>query len=77
MPQENPNCLLIVTPKGGHLGWVAGGEAPLGAPWTDPIIMDFLEHLEYARSSIVAYSANLDDFRSGTAQSLGLHQLEV
>ncbi|CAA2984086.1 Hypothetical predicted protein [Olea europaea subsp. europaea] len=75
--KENPNCLLIVTPKGGHLGWVAGGEAPLGAPWTDPIIMDFLEHLEQARSSIVAYSANLDDFRSGTAQSLGLHQLEV
>ncbi|KAL0923677.1 hypothetical protein M5K25_007743 [Dendrobium thyrsiflorum] len=27
--KENPNCLLIVTPKGGHLGWVAGEEAPL------------------------------------------------
>ncbi|CAK9169310.1 unnamed protein product [Ilex paraguariensis] len=43
---ENPNCLLIVTPQGGHLGWVAGTEAPRGAPWTDPVVMDFLEHLE-------------------------------
>jgi predicted alpha/beta-fold hydrolase len=38
--------LLVVTPKGGHLGWVAGDEAPLGSPWTDPLIIDFLEFLE-------------------------------
>lgn len=44
--QENPHCLLIVTPKGGHLGWVAGDEAPLGAPWTDTVVMEYLEHLE-------------------------------
>lgn len=50
--QANSNCLLLVTPKGGHLGWVAGAEAPIGAPWTDPVVMDFLEHLEQA-SSIV------------------------
>ncbi|GKF58268.1 hypothetical protein Tco_0171805, partial [Tanacetum coccineum] len=43
---ESPNCMLIVTPKGGHLGWIVGDEAPFGAPWTDPVIMDFLEHLE-------------------------------
>ncbi|CAL1373688.1 unnamed protein product [Linum trigynum] len=49
--RENPNCLLIVTPKGGHLGWVAGAEAPFGAPWTDPIVMDFLEHLQGAGST--------------------------
>lgn len=48
--QENQNCLLIVTPKGGHLGWVAGSEAPFGAPWTDPFVMDFLEHLERGSS---------------------------
>lgn len=35
-----------MTPKGGHLGWVAGDEAPLGAPWTDPLVMDFIQHLE-------------------------------
>ncbi|KAL3645512.1 hypothetical protein CASFOL_010692 [Castilleja foliolosa] len=61
--QENSNCMLIVTPKGGHLGWVAGGEAPFGAPWSDPIVMDFLEHLESPR------------FVSGSTH--GLHQLEV
>ncbi|PWA94270.1 esterase/lipase/thioesterase family protein [Artemisia annua] len=44
--QDNPNCMLIVTPEGGHLGWVAGDEAPYGAPWTDPVVMDFLEYLE-------------------------------
>ena len=35
-----------MTPKGGHLGWVAGDEAPLGAPWTDPLVMDFIQYLE-------------------------------
>ncbi|XP_050229914.1 embryogenesis-associated protein EMB8 [Mercurialis annua] len=48
--KDNPNCVLIVTPKGGHLGWIAGAEAPLGAPWTDPLVMDFLEHLEKGAS---------------------------
>ncbi|XVF03870.1 hypothetical protein REPUB_Repub05bG0030200 [Reevesia pubescens] len=41
----NPNCMLIVTPQGGHLGWVAGDEAPFGAPWTDNVVIDFLEYL--------------------------------
>ena len=58
--QENPNCLLIVTPKGGHLGWVAGPEAPRGAPWTDPVVMDFLEHLERGRSKVIASSSESD-----------------
>ncbi|KAI9092336.1 hypothetical protein K1719_027836 [Acacia pycnantha] len=44
--QENPNCLLIVTPKGGHLGWVASDYAPFGSPWPDPLVIDFLQHLE-------------------------------
>ncbi|CAA6663340.1 unnamed protein product [Spirodela intermedia] len=43
--QANPHCLLIVTPQGGHLGWLAGSEAPFGAPWTDTVVMDFLELL--------------------------------
>jgi len=44
--KENPNCLLVVTPNGGHLGWVAGDDAPFGAPWTDPLVMEYLEVLE-------------------------------
>lgn len=54
---------MIVTPKGGHLGWVAGTEAPCGAPWTDPLVMDFLEHLENARLETLpscGKSENLD-----------------
>nr|GEW51222.1 embryogenesis-associated protein EMB8-like [Tanacetum cinerariifolium] len=49
--EDNPNCMLIVTPKGGHLAWVAGDEAPFGASWTDPVVMDFLEHLEKTKSN--------------------------
>jgi predicted alpha/beta-fold hydrolase len=44
--KANPNCVLIVTPRGGHLGWVAGEEAPNGAPWTDQVVMEFLQHVE-------------------------------
>ena len=27
---ENPNCILVTTPGGGHLGWAAGGGGPFG-----------------------------------------------
>ncbi|XP_010100196.2 embryogenesis-associated protein EMB8 [Morus notabilis] len=57
--KENPNCLLIVTPEGGHLGWVAGDQAPIGAPWTDPVVIDFLEHLERGESKAVSSSSNI------------------
>ncbi|KAK9053084.1 hypothetical protein SSX86_029714 [Deinandra increscens subsp. villosa] len=57
--KENPNCLLIVTPKGGHLGWVAGENAPQGCPWTDPMVMDFLQHLENEKSGALQGSSNL------------------
>uniref|UniRef100_A0A6N2MGK4 AB hydrolase-1 domain-containing protein n=1 Tax=Salix viminalis TaxID=40686 RepID=A0A6N2MGK4_SALVM len=37
-----PNCLLVVTPKGGRLWWIAGAEPPLGSPWTDTVVMGFM-----------------------------------
>ncbi|KAI3713472.1 hypothetical protein L1987_72050 [Smallanthus sonchifolius] len=52
----NSNCMLIVTPEGGHLGWIAGDEAPFGCPWTDPVVMDFLEYLEKTKSNSVSKS---------------------
>lgn len=72
--KENPNCLLIVTPKGGHLGWAAGAEAPLGAPWTDPVVMDFLDHLE-RRVSQPGASLSKDEDRKHDTENL--HCLEV
>lgn len=51
--KENPQVMLIVTPQGGHLGWVAGKEAPVGAPWTDPVVMEFLDHLEKGKSRVL------------------------
>lgn len=58
--KANPNCLLIVTPQGGHLGWVAGDEAPFGCPWTDPIIMEFLEHVRNEKSSSTKNSTSYE-----------------
>lgn len=60
--QANPNCLLVVTPYGGHLGWVAGPEAPFGCPWTDPLAMQYLEALEeVVRDSAAFAKAHEDD----------------
>ncbi|GFR42363.1 hypothetical protein Agub_g3059 [Astrephomene gubernaculifera] len=38
----NPHCLLVTTLTGGHLGWVAGEQAPFGAPWTDKVMFEWL-----------------------------------
>ncbi|KAL6005689.1 embryogenesis-associated protein emb8 [Asimina triloba] len=69
---ENPHCLLIVTPEGGHLGWVAGDEAPFGAPWTDPVVMEFLDHLQNEKAS-----ATMATRFDGTMQQIsqGLYKL--
>ncbi|KAJ3706617.1 hypothetical protein LUZ61_010322 [Rhynchospora tenuis] len=67
--EENPNCLLIVTPQGGHLGWVAGPEAPFGCPWTDPVVMEFLEHLHNQRDEITRNANYHSDELCGINQS--------
>ena len=28
--EANEKCILLVTPAGGHLGWVSGPQAPFG-----------------------------------------------
>ncbi|XP_021288681.1 embryogenesis-associated protein EMB8 [Herrania umbratica] len=70
----NPNCMLIVTPQGGHLGWVAGDEAPFGAPWTDNVVMDFLEHLQKDAPKPQENSSNAEDVQQGSED---LHQAKV
>ncbi|XVE58153.1 hypothetical protein DITRI_Ditri04bG0147400 [Diplodiscus trichospermus] len=72
--KANPNCMLIVTPKGGHLGWVAGAEAPLGAPWTDPVVMDFLDFLERGATRTAGLSCNSEAVQHS---SESLHHMEV
>ncbi|CAI9093409.1 OLC1v1028907C1 [Oldenlandia corymbosa var. corymbosa] len=74
--KANSNCLLIVTPKGGHLGWVAGEGAPFGAPWTDPVLMDFLEHLEQGRSKGSSSGNEVAGKKEGS-ETEGLHFVEV
>ncbi|KAK9274984.1 hypothetical protein L1049_022241 [Liquidambar formosana] len=72
--KENSKCLLIVTPQGGHLGWVAGEEAPRGAPWTDTVVMDFLDHLERGRLEAIESEGKSDSVQQRTEQ---LHHLEA
>lgn len=40
--QRNPKCALVVTPTGGHLGWMSGKDGPFGAPWTDEVVLEFM-----------------------------------
>ena len=35
-----------MTPYGGHIGWIAGKEAPFGRPWTDELVMEYLIAVE-------------------------------
>eukprot|EP01025_Chloroclados_australasicus_P011095 TRINITY_DN14807_c0_g1_i1.p1 TRINITY_DN14807_c0_g1~~TRINITY_DN14807_c0_g1_i1.p1 ORF type:complete len:455 (-),score=59.69 TRINITY_DN14807_c0_g1_i1:247-1476(-) len=43
--ENNENCILYVTPYGGHLGWVAGKTAPFGAPWPDELVINYLKYM--------------------------------
>ena len=39
----NPNCTLVVTPTGGHLGWcTSDGDGIRGAPWSDKAVIEYL-----------------------------------
>ncbi|GFH19574.1 PAS domain-containing protein, partial [Haematococcus lacustris] len=39
---RNPHTLLVTTTSGGHLGWVSGDQGPLGHPWSDQAMMEWL-----------------------------------
>ncbi|KAL6911711.1 hypothetical protein ACP4OV_000516 [Aristida adscensionis] len=71
--KANPNCLLIVTPQGGHLGWVAGDEAPFGCPWTDPVVMEYLEYLQNEKST----KNNISSEQQGSVPQTSVPHLTV
>jgi predicted alpha/beta-fold hydrolase len=41
--KQNPNCTLVLTPTGGHLGWCSSTseQGILGAPWTDKAVIEY------------------------------------
>lgn len=43
---------------------MAGSEAPRGCPWTDPHVMDFLEHIEHGKSASAACANDLETMNS-------------
>ncbi|GLT35752.1 hypothetical protein SLA2020_101790 [Shorea laevis] len=71
--EENSNCMLIVTPRGGHLGWVAGPDAPLGSSWTDRVVMDFLQYLETGASRTAPSSSS----PNALEHTKGLYHIDV
>eukprot|EP01023_Acetabularia_acetabulum_P011305 TRINITY_DN1518_c0_g1_i1.p2 TRINITY_DN1518_c0_g1~~TRINITY_DN1518_c0_g1_i1.p2 ORF type:complete len:287 (-),score=33.36 TRINITY_DN1518_c0_g1_i1:249-1109(-) len=50
----NENCILYVTPFGGHLGWVAGKTAPFGAPWPDELVINYVKYMFNQKQDIEA-----------------------
>lgn len=40
--KQNPSCIVVVTPHGGHLGWMRP-DAMFDGPWTDQLMLDFLQ----------------------------------
>ena len=44
---NNPNCTVVLTPPGGHLGWCNGGvEGVFGGPWTDKAVIEYLQAVQ-------------------------------
>ncbi|KAF5835764.1 hypothetical protein DUNSADRAFT_6904 [Dunaliella salina] len=43
---KNPHLMLIITPTGGHLGWIdlnPGGGGWRGRPWTEDVMLEYLQ----------------------------------
>lgn len=38
---ENEHCALVVTPYGGHLGWITTQTGLFGPPWTTHLVTDW------------------------------------
>ena len=49
-------------------------EAPLAAPWTDPVVMDFLEHLEIGTCKTAGFSCDSEAVQHSLE---GLHHMDV
>ena len=47
---SNAQCILVTTPRGGHLGWVAGVGGLRGAPWTDTLVVEYVQAVTSART---------------------------
>ena len=41
--QAMEQCMLVITPQGGHMGFLSQGLNPVGAPWTTEVIVKYLE----------------------------------
>jgi predicted alpha/beta-fold hydrolase len=40
---SNPHLVLATTPTGGHLGWITDSDTLWGGPWTDRVVLEFLQ----------------------------------
>ncbi|CAM6105672.1 unnamed protein product [Calypogeia fissa] len=73
--QSNLNCALVVSPAGGHLGWIAGQGGIFGPPWTDPLVMDYLRLLNKSVESRTAFATSRG--QAGDVQLVGVETRET
>ena len=64
---QNPNVAMIVTPSGGHLGWITVGAGATGAPGPDQGV---LEWFAAAEAEWVAARAGAESASSGQGRAL-------
>lgn len=44
--EANSNCVLVVTPTGGHLGWTSGPGGVRAAPWSDRGVVEYFSAVQ-------------------------------
>lgn len=67
--QANPNCVLVTTACGGHLGWVSGPGAPFSHPWTDNVMTEWFSsvHLQLLQRAAKGAASNAEVTAAATA----------
>ena len=66
--EQNPLMTLVVTPAGGHLGWVRPS-APLQGPWTDKPVVEWLQSLTHILTNDSAHTNGTAQLCSGLTES--------
>jgi len=65
--KQNPNCMLVTTKAGGHLGWMGGPGGIRGEPWTHRGVLEyFLAVLEKQEQRAALFKDDVE-FKFGKA----------
>ena len=59
--KQNENCVLVITPRGGHLGWVTAEDGWFGPPWSDKAALEWLNAVIEHPSPLVKIDGDVDE----------------